>query len=586
MSAEQGYRAIIRALARPAVIPRPPPYVASPTPAFVPVSSLAPDPNRPIHTDRQQRMLRILEYRGHWGLAMDIYEYARSQLEDPLVTSKRSWKRICDDLDDQTFYVYIQLLGLPTRVLESLIRNTITSDVVTDPEIREFCNTSMESHYCPGVYLNVLALPSAVRANPSNSPSGNAGKWLTPSQAHELAEAARMYAGKDNAANQYAEEIDGIFSGTRVSVKTINARQPEDRRYLMSDSASEELKTWSVAIDDQFYKNVAVQNLHMPHLRCPTEVGWSLVVGDRQKGYVKNASTPSIYGFTNAWIQHKLSANSTDFPILHQFSLFRVWKEEGLPQITETLASLLCSSSWTEGGMNSGEAGENMTSSKEPPPIVWSISADHVFLSPHLEDILAEEWKVQRNRWIACKYADPAVLARLEAKNAALESKVEQRKARRKELDQELADVIQEQEEMQRKRLEIPDDSSEEYRSTIEMIKKVNVCMKEEAEMKKDAARRLLMSDKEKELEDAELPAARPPNPYLQELEASMAEWKAISDADSLENFVPRPLDESEEQEFSEMLAEMKKKKAEIGLIRDDLIGCITDEVALETETI
>lgn len=135
MSSQQEHQEAVAALDRPTVIPRPPPYVAEPIARYVPASSLPSDPNNPIHTEQQQRMLWVLKYQGHWGLAMEIYEHARRQLEDSLVTSKKPWEYLCKDSDNESSYVYIQLLTLPTRVLESLIKNTITSDMSTDSEI-------------------------------------------------------------------------------------------------------------------------------------------------------------------------------------------------------------------------------------------------------------------------------------------------------------------------------------------------------------------------------------------------------------------------------------------------------------------
>ena len=553
----QGNRADVVALGRPVVIPRPAPYVATPMTVFVPAPKLAPDPNNPIHTNQQQRMLWMLEHRGRWGLALELRKYAELQLSNPTVTNRKSWQYIVDDFDNGTYYMFIQLLTLPRLVLESLIKNTITRDIHTDRDVGQFHRQDMQTHGFPGVYLNVLGLSAVSGGGSLTTFAPNAGKWLTPAQAHDLAEAARLYAGTDNAADQYAKKIDDVFP-KKTSFKILQPREPEDRRYFKSDSAAGKLETWSVTIDDQFYKNMAA-HLHVPHRRCPTEVGWSQSVKDRQQHHVTNSSTTFIYGFANAWSHLDPSASGIKFPTPYQFALFRVWNKDALPQITEIMASMLCSSYWTEGGLNCIEAGGTGTSNLLLPQSSWKVNADHVFLSPNLENILASEWTMQHNRYIACRFAKPAELAKREAQNTMKETNIEKLKAEYKQLNEDLARLQEEQEERQRKRLEIPDQSSEDYRSTVAMIEKVNAGTKEEAEMIQDAHRRLLTDVKE---EDDDTIPAPPPNPHLQRLRESLAKREASRSKSNLGKVVLRPVTESEMQEANRMLAKFRESKA------------------------
>ena len=89
------------------------------------------------------------------------------------------------------------------------------------------------------------------------------------------------------------------------------------------------------------------------HLKCPMEVGWSINVENRQKEHYNNGSTTYIFGFLNAWVR---MTPGIKFPGPAQYTLFRVWHHEHLPQCSEILGSILCSSYSSQGGLNCTES--------------------------------------------------------------------------------------------------------------------------------------------------------------------------------------------------------------------------------------
>ncbi|KAL9114797.1 MAG: hypothetical protein Q9187_007418, partial [Circinaria calcarea] len=156
MSSQQRASQAIRSLSRPAILLYPTQPIPTLAPDFVEAAKVQPDPDTPVQTNEQQRMLMTLQTEGHWGLASEIYRYANEMLKDKS-SKKSSWILVAEDFSSKRYYIYLQLLTLPVIVLESLIKNTLTSDYDASPFIRNFVDKWMAPDSNPGVYINIVA---------------------------------------------------------------------------------------------------------------------------------------------------------------------------------------------------------------------------------------------------------------------------------------------------------------------------------------------------------------------------------------------------------------------------------------------
>ena len=381
---------------RPSLIPRPPPLPEfSPAP-FVLASSKSADPEDPIQTDLQQRMLWVFQHQGYWGLASELYRQAQEMSQKG--TRAASCAKIVDDYDNGHNTVFLQLLSLPDYIIESLIKNTICYDKHHDERIAQYIESQMCAIEFPRVYLNVSSRdvcgPNAVNDD------RNKGRWLSAEEAKDLMMSIKHYLREGTSYNQRADDFDNILDqGGRETAGS--AQDVTSRRYAPTSNAVASMREWADITEQRYIDNVLPVHQDIPFRRTPMEVGWAMNGQDRLKHHLHNGNTTHIYGYLNAWSQHILPPGSS-FPQPQQFTLFRVWaKDLRLAQVTEIAASMLCSSYITEGGLNPDEAGnfsfdENSIGADHE---YWRCNSENVFQHrPHFHTNLQNEWIRARDR--------------------------------------------------------------------------------------------------------------------------------------------------------------------------------------------
>ncbi|MCJ1248580.1 hypothetical protein MMC30_005798 [Trapelia coarctata] len=338
----------VKAIGYPVAKPRPLP--PSPPEPWVSASEMVPDPDNPIHLEVQQKMLSGLRIGGHFGLARAIYRYAKESAEDD---PHQSWNWIIDDWENDRFEVFTQLCTIPEVVLQSLIRNTIIYDAESNRAIREDLQRRKAAAPTPGIYVNALCHSSS--ADPEDR-----GKWLHTNNLRELVKDCRAYLERNDKSDKFSVFFDELFSPAINSELAAICNNPKQRRYAQTKRSQEILCDWIEEIYAEF-SDSSMPHIEqfIPHLRVPMEVRWSGNIQGRLPAHMSNASTTYIWGFVNCWIRKLMPCRGElgNFGPPIQFKLFDVWDHDTLPQVSEVLGSILCSSHYFSGGYNCALAG-------------------------------------------------------------------------------------------------------------------------------------------------------------------------------------------------------------------------------------
>ncbi|MCJ1389343.1 hypothetical protein MMC18_002199 [Xylographa bjoerkii] len=389
---------------RPVAIPHPPPLTLPQRPPYVPFDQRIPDPEEPIHTLQQEQMLSALRVRGYFGLATAIYKHAKCKVNDPDVTQKTSWRLIVDDYETGRFYVYLQLCTLPRDVLEALIKNTIMYEMQRNNKIKEYIEMNMTPTHLPAIYANIFCYGAAENPTIRFSPNTNQGPWLYQGRflaANDLQKVAQYfldYSKRSPTSDTESVRFDNFLAPDPGASLLAICADPKQRRYAVSPRAKAVWPVWVDTAKRQFATNMNPAKAAVPHIRAPMEVVWAFNAQSRLKQINNNGSTTYLFGGLNCWTRFEMS-RATDgqgcFGKPAQLVIFRVWHNETLPQLSEVLASILCSSYSTEGGYNCTQAGEF---ADPPDDIKFKLNAKLVFetldvLTRNLDQDSAKQWK-------------------------------------------------------------------------------------------------------------------------------------------------------------------------------------------------
>ena len=377
---------------RPPLLPRPPAVPKMPTIAFTYASDEKREPDEPIQTNFQQRMLHAFEHQGHWGLAMELYLQAERKMNSG--SKPASWRKIAEDRTNEHFTVYIQLLTLPDFIIPSLIRNTITLDRVSNSRIHQYILSQMEPTVLPGVYVNILTRGAPAFAAQRQVASN--GVWLSPREAMDMKLCYESYLKTGGVYDALAQKIDRYMTPMPKRDRETARKDHSFRRYAPSPTAKETARQWIAIIGELYVDNVDTAKMDLPSKRCLYEVGWGVNVKQRLDDHSANRNTTYVYGFLNMWTRCMLQ---TPFPSPQQMTLFRVWANDPqIAQVSEIAASMLCSSYVTEGGLNVKEAGTSVIAKGKPAHHKhWTLNAEHIFQhSAHFHSALQKDWEREK----------------------------------------------------------------------------------------------------------------------------------------------------------------------------------------------
>lgn len=186
------------------------------------------------------------------------------------------------------------------------------------------------------------------------------GKFLCNRDIEALVEDYLAYIERSPGADRSSIAFDEYFPPAINSDLAAICNDPTKRRYAPSKKSLETIQEWAEATRGHFIDpDIHHSMVGVPHSRAPMEVGWSINLQSRLAQHVYNASTTYLFGYVNCWIRHRKNwrVGGDDFGPPVQFKLFDVWDPDTLPQVSEILGSILCSSYHLEAGYNCTYAG-------------------------------------------------------------------------------------------------------------------------------------------------------------------------------------------------------------------------------------
>ncbi|KAL8829510.1 MAG: hypothetical protein Q9170_006135 [Blastenia crenularia] len=326
-----------------------------------PLPAAQSDPDQPLQTERQVRMLYALATLGVPGLANQLYDECEKGRAEG-VGDKFGYDLMIADRDDKTHWVTLLLYQLPDKVLASLIQGTLAVDINFDPVVGDFYRKHMKSSKHPGIYQNTAARPlmSTLGSDPRT-----AGRFLSINEVKELLRICRAYfRDTDPAMNDL---IDQQFGGKAGS-----------RQWADKASRKEQGLAWCDAVEEYYCKNPDPTKMDIPCLRALSEVGWSKDIERRIPQHTNNANTTFVFGLINAVTRLRPNQGGFGFPEPMSVSLFPIWEPDlTLARIGEILGSMLTSSYIRWGGYNCKQAG-TFGVLPDPNEIVWDTAKQKV----------------------------------------------------------------------------------------------------------------------------------------------------------------------------------------------------------------
>ena len=267
--------------------------------------------------------------------------------------NSRSWSDVVDDYDSDRHEMLAMLYTIPTKVLLSIIANTLTRDREINVDVHNFIERHMREFRFAGTYANILAQPRSIpRAFASTfatsagqgqqSPSLNAGKGLS----------ANQHAALYNDAERYWRCLDGDFVveiNTLIPARGGKAKDESENpmicRYLVMPPKQ---GLWLASARRRYV--IGATDPDTPYVSVQFEVGQSWTIERRLPDHIDNSATNGLFGFEHVWTTHKARPK---FKGPLQLALFPIWKHDSaLLALSEILGSVLCSSYHDEGGLN------------------------------------------------------------------------------------------------------------------------------------------------------------------------------------------------------------------------------------------
>ena len=318
----------------------------------------SPNPDDPIQTAFQRKMLDAFKAEGRWGLVCAVYEEAKEQ-QRSTATKGPTWDCLIEDHENEHRYMFQLACMLPDEVIVSLIRNTLPSDYMSNSSknLKSFVDHSMNlATPCAGIYLSTTTRADQIgyMQSPSQQPSAKLmGKWLSSNEVAQMLYRVEMY----------ILEWKTDWENTALDNQTT--------------TATSRIEAWVAETRRLYCTNIAPAHADKFFLRCPSEVGFAGNITERLAEHVDNAKTTPIFGLVNTITQQPASQRGFDFPAPWGVVLWPLWlRDPTLVHVAEAFGRVLCSAYWHEGGFNFHEASDSTVLTTIPgyEDQVWSNS--------------------------------------------------------------------------------------------------------------------------------------------------------------------------------------------------------------------
>ncbi|KAI4181224.1 MAG: hypothetical protein LQ346_006838 [Caloplaca aetnensis] len=392
---------------------RPSPPIPQPLPSAT-SGPVVGDPDDPLTTPWQRKLYYSFKTWGRIGIAIEIWRLAeREDRKRPNV----HWGKLVDDNISGRRHVLLHLAALTDDAILSLIKGTLASDMVQNPELGDFVKDCMQPKQGPSIYIQAPA--SAVQSTPvaGGAPTSRpyAGRWLSPDQARAFLSTCEDY---HTTSRQAAAPTAGVMN------KAIDSFPA----FVVTNAKGQKFKTqvfdkWLQSMKD-IYDNpsIAANKRSMPWSRVPMEVGYAKDTITRLQQHAGNRSTNALFGLTHAILRlpnNPPISQGFEFPKPRQWELFPLHNDdEQYAQIGEILGSLICSSYHSMGGLSPIHAGTAQHSVADVPSSTWDEQASN--LATRIQRADYPNVEIQR---FAQRERDLLALKSWKAKQAACEEK-------------------------------------------------------------------------------------------------------------------------------------------------------------------
>ena len=329
-----------------------------------------PNPDEPIQTACQQKMLHAFQAEGRWGLVEAVYEEAKNKRS--MTTKGATWEYLIDDYEQGDHHMFQLACMLPDEVIVSLIRNTLPSDYKSNSSqvLRSFVDHEMNptSQYA-GIYLNITTRAGKFGFLPLPTTTRMMGKWLSSNEVAHMLDRVQRYME-----NKQADESENTALENCFNKNTPEITATHTRKFLKKE---DRLSEWVAEMRRLYCTNIAPADSDKLFLRCPSEVGYTANIPKRLSEHASNSSITPIFGLVNAITAQPASRGGFDFPTPWGVVLWPLWERDTtLARVAESFGTVLCSSYWYEGGFNFMEAGNSDITGMTPgyDESVWSNS--------------------------------------------------------------------------------------------------------------------------------------------------------------------------------------------------------------------
>ena len=327
-----------------------------------------PNPDEPIQTAFQQKMLRAFQAEGRWGLVEAVYEEAKKRRS--MTTKGATWESLIDDHEQGEHYMFQLACMLPDEVMVSLIRNTLPSDYKSSRVLRSFVDHEMNptASYA-GIYLNITTRAAQFGFVSPPTTTRMMGKWLSSNEVAEMLDRVQTYMENKQADESENTALENLFNKNTPKITVTHTR-----KFLKKE---DRLSEWVAEMRRLYCTNIALADRDKLFLRCPSEVGYTANIPKTLRDHAGNSSTTSIFGLVNAITAQPASRGGFDFPTPWGVVLWPLWERDAaLARVAESFGTVLCSSYWYEGGFNFMEAGYSNITGMTPgyDDSVWSNS--------------------------------------------------------------------------------------------------------------------------------------------------------------------------------------------------------------------
>ena len=251
-----------------------------------------------------------------------------------------------DGGDDGNSYVIQLLETLPDMIIESLIKCTLPYNYhnTLDAEFMEFVRDEMQPTATPGIYANFPCF-SAKSTRP--------GMCLTGKRMRVVLDKANTYFHAMSKDQNEVDAIDHFFKAPTEGVDDgTQGLASIKKQWGDSDGERATFDEWYTRMEYLYLDDLPEADQDKNFLHCAVECGWGNDVKERAAAHPANKGTTYLFAVYNVLTRKE------GYGEMMQLMIFPIWKRDRmLAKIAEITASILCSSLWTEGGLNSAFPG-------------------------------------------------------------------------------------------------------------------------------------------------------------------------------------------------------------------------------------